>query len=146
MAAPAERDLTEPVVSLTTEPYAANPRVRIVLIGRINGDDVADAFIRLYSEQPEATLYDRLFDFTAYRSGFELQHVQRIAIAYRQANPDPRRPCRTAFVTPDRNFGLWASSMGFHFKGRELRAFSNFDEAEAFLSEPLSERQPFSSD
>ena len=43
---------------------------------------VADAFIRLYADHPEAAFHDRLFDLTAYRSGFELEHLQRIMAAY----------------------------------------------------------------
>ena len=61
-------------------------------------------------------LYDRLFDLTADRSGFGLEHLQRLAPAYLRA--DPTYPCRTASVTHAPNFGLWAASMGSRFNGR----------------------------
>ncbi|HEX8569179.1 MAG TPA: hypothetical protein VF699_04550 [Caulobacteraceae bacterium] len=118
------------------------PRLRIVLAGDIDGDEVVDTFIRLYAERPETAMSDRLFDLTGYQSGFDNRHLQRIAPAYKAANPDPRHPCRTAFVTRDPNFGLWAKAMGYQFDGRDLRAFSTLEEAESFLAEPLEERAP----
>ena len=133
----------DPSVSITVETDAAVPRVRITLRGAIDGDEVADAFIRLYAEHPEAAYYDRLFDLTAYRSGFGQEHLQRIAPAYARANTDPSHACRTAMVTRDPHFGLWAKSMGFQFKGREHRAFATFEDAERFLDVPLAERRPF---
>ena len=134
---------TEPSVSLTLEPDAPNPRVRMVLRGSVRGDDVADAFIRLYDEHPETAYYDRLFDLTAYTSGFGLGHLQRMAPAYARANTDPSHPCRTALVTRDQHMRLWSESMGYQFKGREHRAFASFDEAERFLAEPLAARRAF---
>ena len=127
-------------LSVTAEPHAANPRLRVVLRGRVNGHEVADAFIRLYAEQPEAVFHDRLFDLTGYRSGFELPHLQRIQAAYAALAVGPGRPCRTAFVTLDANFRLWVASMGYQFAGREFRAFETFEEAERFLDVPLAER------
>ena len=130
-----------PLISITPDADAANPRLRVVLRGRVNGHHVADAFIRLYAERPEVAVYDRLFDLTAYRSGFELEHLQRIAPAYRAANPDLRVPARTAFVTHDPNFGLWTQSMGYQFTGREFRAFASAEEAERYLDVPFVERR-----
>ena len=143
MAATGGEASNQPVLLIIPEPNAANPRLRIVIGGRINGHDVADAFIRLYAETPEAARYDRLFDLTGYRSGFEIEHLQRIVPAYRRTNPDATHPCRTAFVTRDPNFQLWATSMGYQFTGREHRAFATFEEAERFLDEPLAQRPPF---
>ena len=144
MAAPADAS-SVPLISITDEPGAAVPRLRIVLRGRVNGHEIADAFIRLYAERPEIARADRLFDLTGYRSGFELEHLQRIMPAYQATNPDPQHPCRTAFVTRDPNFDLWAKSMGFQFSGREHRAFPTFEEAERFLDQPIAERPPYPS-
>ena len=55
----------EPAISLTLERDRAVPRLKIVLTGRVNGNKVADAFIRLYAEEPAALLFDRLFAATA---------------------------------------------------------------------------------
>jgi hypothetical protein len=140
MTADAEPDAGEPLVSITPEPHAPHPRLRVVLRGRINGDDVVEAFLGLYAEQPATVLYDRLFDLTRYEGGFELPHLQRIAVAYAQANRHPQHPCRTAFVTHDPHFPLWTPSMNHQFKGRQLRAFSSLREAERFLDEPMAER------
>ena len=130
-----------PPFSLTQEAGAANARLRLVLRGRVDGAAVADAFIRLYAEQPAVTGYDRIFDLTSYRSGFELEHLKRIAAAYQVAGPDPDVPCRTAFVSRDPNFHLWTESMGFQFSGRTFRAFASFAAAEAFLAVPMEERR-----
>ena len=132
---------TRPLFSLTQEPGAANPRLRMVLRGRVDGHAVADAFIALYAEQPAVTGYDRLFDLTGYRSGFELEHLKRIAPAYLAAAPDPGIPSRTAFVTRDPNFGLWVQSMGYQFTGREFAAFATSAEAEDYLAVPLEARR-----
>ena len=131
---------TDSVLSITEETDAPHPRLRIVLAGRIDGDQVADRFIRLYAANPVAATFDRLFDLTGYEAGFEVRHLQRIAPAYRQANPDPDHPCRTAFVTRDPNFALWTKSMGYQFNGRDFRAFMSFEEAERWLDQPPAER------
>ena len=125
-----------PAVSVTEEPGVNRPRLRLVLRGRVDGNAVADTFINLYRERPEVTGFDRLFDLTAYRAGFELEHLQRIAPAYRAAAGDAAAGVRTAFVTHDPHFRLWAESMGYQFTGREFRSFSTFEEAEAYLAEP----------
>ena len=130
----------QPAFSIEPDPQALTPRLRIVLSGHVDGNRVADGFIQLYAARPEAALHDRLFDLTAYQGGFELEHLKRIAAAYRQAAADPTHPCRSAYVTPDRNFHLWAASMGHLFQGRDHRACFSFEEAEDFLGMPLSER------
>ena len=137
---PDRADASPSLVSITPEPGAANPRLRVVLRGRVNGHEVADTFIRLLTEQPEITGHDRLFDLTGYRSGFELEHLQRIAPAYRAANPDPDARPRTAFVTRDPNFRLWADSMGYQFTGRDFSSFDTFEGAERYLGVPVAER------
>ena len=124
------------MLSITTDRSSARPRTRITLAGRINGDEVADAFIRLYREEPDAVGHDRIFDLTRYECGFENRHLQRIAAAYRPPAVPPERPARTAFVTHDPNFDVWAQTMGYQFTGRCFRVFRSFDEAERFLDEP----------
>ena len=127
-------------VSLALEPHAANPRVRLVLTGKVDGEAVVAAFLRLYADRPEAVFYDRLIDLSAYRSGFELAHLQRLQAAYQAVALGRGRPCRTAFVTADENFRLWVASMGYQFAGREFAAFASAGEAEAFLDTPLADR------
>ena len=132
----------EPLVSITEEPGPVLPRLRMVLRGRVDGDAVADAFIRLYAERPEVTGFDRLFDLTGYRSGFELEHLHRIAPAYRAAAArEGGIPTRTAFVTRDPHFALWAQSMGYQFTGRSFASFAELAEAERYLDVPLGERR-----
>ena len=131
----------EPMVSITEEPGRALPRLRMVLRGRVDGNAVADAFIRLYAERPEVTGFDRLFDLTHYRSGFELEHLHRIAPAYRAAARETGAPTRTAFVTHDPHFDLWTQSMGYQFTGRSFAAFEDFGDAERYLDVPLTERR-----
>ena len=115
-------------LSLAVEPHPANPRVRLVLRGKVDGEAVVAAFLRLYAEQPAAVFYDRLIDLSAYSSGFELSHLQKIQAAYQATAVGAGRPSRTAFVTADVNFRLWVASMGYQFAGREFCAFATFDE------------------
>ena len=140
MAQDAQARSADPTPALAIEPHPANPRVRIALRGKVDGDAVVAAFIRLYAEQPAAVFYDRLIDLDGYSSGFELRHLQKIQAAYQATAVGAGRPCRTAFVTPDANFRLWVASMGYQFSGREFCAFASVAEAERFLDTPLGER------
>ena len=119
------------------------PRLFVTLHGALGGDEVARALSEAYLAQPAVTLIDMLFDLTGYQGAVEAQHVEVIVAAYRCGNRDPSHPCRTAFVTTDPFFDLWAAAMSFQFAGREHRAFATFDEAERFLAEPIGERPPF---
>ena len=124
------------MLSITTDRTTARPRTRITLAGRVDGDAVADAFIRLYREEPGAAGHDRLFDLTRYECGFDVRHLQRIAAAYRDLALPPGQPPRTAFVTHDPNFDVWTQTMGYQFTGRSFRVFRSLGDAERFLDQP----------
>ena len=122
---------------------AAPPRLHVALRGPVSGDQMVQTLSQLYLDQPEVTREDMLFDMREYQGSAEAVHIRQIAAAYLQSNRDPCRPCRTAFVTPDPNFRLWAASMSMLFAGREHRAFESWAEAEAFLDEPMRQRPAF---
>ena len=136
-------DPREPCKAVSVDLEPCGQRLRVTLSGGVSGLQVAEALSQLYLDQPEVTRLDMLFDLTAYEGEVETPHIKLIAAAYLQSNREPQHPCRTAFVTVDPNFGLWAASMSFIFVGREHRAFFTFDEAQAFLDEPLASRAPF---
>lgn len=119
------------------------PRLFVTMRGPTKGLQVATALARCYLANPEVVRWDMLFDLRTYQGAVEADHVKIIVDAYERCNPDSRIPCRTAFVTPDKNFRLWAAAMSFQFKGREHQAFATFAEAEAFLGQPMVERHPF---
>jgi hypothetical protein len=119
------------------------PRFFVTIRGPVTGHKVGKALAAYYLAHPEVIKLDMLFDLTAYEGAVEADHVMMIIDAYHRCGPDPLHPCRTAFVTPDKNFRLWAAAMSFQFKGREHQAFSTFEEAEAFLAEPMDQRPPF---
>lgn len=104
------------------------------------------ALSELYTDQPELAYLDKLYDLLDYPSVVTHADLLLIVDAYRKANTNPLHPCRTAFVTRDPYFGLWATAMGQLFVGREHRAFTSFQAAEAFLAEPMAERPPFGVD
>ena len=141
MYAPVEHRESTRAVAVNLEP--CGQRLRVKLSGGLSGLQVAEALSELYRQQPEVTRLDMLFDLSEYEGEVEAAHIKLIAAAYLQSNREPQHPCRTAFVTDDPNFGLWAASMSFIFVGREHRAFFTFAEAEAFLDEPLASRAPF---
>lgn len=122
---------------------ASIPRLLITLREKATGPGVAEALSQLYRDQPPLSYVDKLYDLTRYPGVVSHADLLVIVEAYRKANTDPRRPCRTAFVTHDPYFGLWAKAMGHLFPGREHRAFTDFATAQAFLDEPLAERAPF---
>ncbi len=123
---------------------ASIPRLFITLRQGATGPGVAEALSKLYREQPELAYLDKLYDLLDYPGVVTHADLLVIVEAYRKANTDPRRPCRTAFVTHDPYFGLWAEAMGHLFPGREHRAFTNWAPAQAFLNEPIGERAPYS--
>ena len=122
---------------------AATGRLFVALRVGATGPGFADAMSRLYRERPEMSYVDKLYDLTEYEGVVTHADLTRVIEAYTKANRNPRHPCRTAFVTPDPNFGLWAAAMSQLFVGREHRAFGDFESAEAFLAEPLSTRRPY---
>ena len=118
-------------------------RLFVTVEGDASGRDMATSLIRAYAEHPPVVRWDMLFDLRHYTGAVEAEHVKIIVAGYECHNPDPKIPCRTAFVTPDKNFRLWAAAMSFQFKGREHQAFETFEEAEAFLAPPMAERRVF---
>lgn len=123
----------------------AMPRLFVTIRGQASGDLVARRLSETYLSQPEVTGLDMLFDLTAYQGEVGSRHVETIVAAYLRGNRDPRLPCRTAFVSTDPNFRLWAAAMSYQFNGREHRAFPTFEEAERFLGEPMADRAAFPS-
>ncbi len=121
----------------------AIPRLFVSIDERATGPGVAKDLSRLYTEQPEVTHLDMLFELNGYRGVVTQADMKVIVEAYLKANQDPSRPCRTAFVTPDPLFHFWAAAMSYLFTGREHRVFTSFQAASAWLDEPMNERPPF---
>ena len=136
----AQRGGEPSLISMTVEEREPNPLVRVVVRGLMKPEAGAEALFKLYSEHPRAPYYDRLFDLTHYETGLDAQNMARVAAAYRHMNTDPSFPCRSAIVTRDANFALWARALDFQFEGRQHRVFSSVEEAERWLAVPLAER------
>jgi hypothetical protein len=129
--------------SLDIDVDHAIPRLNVTIRGGVTGNQVGRALAGYYLEHPEVVKLDMLFDLSEYQGAVEAEHVKLIVDAYATCHPDPRHPCRTAFVTPDKNFRLWAAAMSFQFCGREHRAYATREEALEFLAEPMEQRPPF---
>ena len=128
-------------ITMTVEEREPNPLVRVAVRGLVRPEEGAAALLKLYNEHPRAPYYDRLFDLSDYETGLDANNMAKVALAYRERNTDPSFPCRTAIVTDDPHFSLWARAMDFQFEGREHRAFTTLDEAERWLATPLDERR-----
>ena len=111
-------------------------RIFVTISGPATGRQVGPAIGRMFLERPELTAFDMLYDIREYTGDVEAEHIKPIADAYAASQPDPAQPTRTAFLTFDPNFQLWAASMDFHFPGRTHRAFREPAEAEEFLNSP----------
>ena len=122
---------------------ASIPRLYVTLREGATGPGVGQALAELYRRQPDLAYLDKLYDLMEYPGVVSHADLLPIVEAYRAANTNPLHPCRTAFVTFDPYFGLWASAMSQLFPGREHRAFTSFDKARAFLDEPMDQRPPF---
>ena len=130
-----------PLITMTVEEREPNPLVRFVVRGLVAPEAGAGALLKLYEEHPRAPYYDRLFDLTEYLTGIDPKNLAQVAMAYRERNTDPSFPCRTAIVTRDAHFALWARSMDFQFEGRQHRTFATAEEAERWLATPLDLRK-----
>ena len=137
----AGKDDDAPLISMAVEEREPNPLVRVTVRGLMSDEAGAEALLKLYTEHPRAPYYDRLFDLSEYKTGLDAQNMARVASAYRELNTDPSFPCRTAIVTRDPHFHLWARSMDFQFEGRQHRAFATVEEAERWLATPLNARK-----
>jgi hypothetical protein len=131
----------QPKITMTVEEGGPNPVVRFVVRGLVRTEDGAGALFKLYDEHPRAPYYDRLFDLTDYETGLDAEGMAKVALAYKERNTDPTFPCRTAIVTLDPNFALWARTMDFQFEGRKHRTFPTVEEAERWLAVPLEARK-----
>ena len=131
---------TLPPVEIAVD--ASIPRLLVTLRQAATGQGVAEALARLYTDQPELAYLDKLYDLLEYPGVVTHADLLLIVDAYRKANRNPQHPCRTAFVTHDPYFSLWAKAMSHLFPGREHRAFPDFEAARAFLDEPMAERAP----
>jgi hypothetical protein len=140
MTAPKQARADEPLISMTVEEREPNPLVRFVVRGLVNPEAGVAALLKLYAEHPRAPYYDRLFDLTHYETGLDAQQLAQVAMAYRERNTDPSFPCRTAIVTEDPHFALWARTMDFQFEGRRHRTFRTVEDAERWLAVPLEQR------
>ncbi len=131
-----------PMSALSLAPPVQRVRIRIepeqrfvflTVSGAATGQEVSEALVALYTDHPQVAGFDMLFDIREYSGDVEAEHVKPIAAAYAANDPDPAGGGRTAFVTFDPNFELWAASMDFLFPGRTHHVFSEIEEACAFL-------------
>ena len=128
-------------ITMTVEEREPNPLVRVVVRGLLDQQAGAEALFKLYAEHPRAPYYDRLFDLTEFETGLDAQNMARVAEAYHERNTDPTFLCRTAIVTMDDNFRLWARGLDLQFEGRKHRTFATVEAAEAWLAVPLEQRK-----
>ena len=140
MTAPQERP-DKPAIEMTIEEGGPNTLVRFIVRGVTRPEAGASALFKLYQEHPRAPYYDRLFDLSEYTAGLDAQNMAKVAGAYKELNTDPSFPCRTAIVTHDPNFALWARALDFQFEGRQHKVFPRLEAAEAWLAEPLEQRK-----
>ena len=143
MTAQAARRASEPVEFRLDRKI---PRLFVTIDERATGPGVAEALSTLYLEQPEITRLDILFQLNGYRGVVTHEDLTTIVKAYLTSNSDPAHPCRSAFVTPDPHFHLWAAAMSYLFTGREHRVFVDHESASAWLDEPMAERPQFTGD
>ena len=120
-----------PMVELSVDD--ALRRIYVTIRGAVAGPPVAQAVARMFLDRPELTAFDMLYDISAYTGSVEASDIEPIAVAYAACSPDPSIPTRTAFVTGDPNFRLWAEVMNFQFPGRTHAAFRDPADAVAFL-------------
>lgn len=105
-------------------------------LGSVAGAKLVDALAALYAVRPEVTLWGFVYDGQNSEGRTSVEDVARLADADRRAKsglPKPYPTMRTAVVTRDRFFDLWAKVMCHQFPGRQIRGFPTREAAEAWV-------------
>lgn len=116
-------------------------RILVTINGSPTGRLVSKGICSIFLTRPDAVTYDMLYDMRTYAADVTANDVLPLVAVYEQCNPDRSVRCRTAFVTPDPNFELWAAAFNDQFPGRTHAAFKVWAEAEAYLDHPMAERR-----
>ena len=112
----------------------------VAIEGEAGGRQVQSALCEVFQRRPEVSGFDYLFDLQGYRGDVAAGDLEPVAELYASVRGEDATRTRTAFITPDPLFGLWATAMNFQFPGRDHAAFSEAEEAERFLTEPKASR------
>lgn len=111
-------------------------RLVFVDISAVAGARMVDGLAALYAAWPESSTWGFVYDGQNNEGRTSVEDVARLADADRQAKaklPRPLPPMRTAVVTRDRFFELWAKVMRHQFPGRDIRGFPTREAAEAWV-------------
>jgi hypothetical protein len=115
-------------------------RMTVVIEGQAGGRQVQGALRNVFEQRPEVTGFDYLFDLRSYRGDVSAGDLDPVAEIYASVRGECANGTRTAFITSDPLFGLWATAMNYQFPGRGHAAFPEAELAEEFLVEPRSAR------
>ena len=115
-------------------------RVFVTIRGDAAGPQVWNAVCDVFLSDPKRTGYDMLYDIRDYTGSVEAEHVKPIVATYNMVRVPEAEGTRTAFLTYDPHFQLWAEAMTFQFPGRQHVCFEDEADAETFLSVPRSRR------
>ena len=110
---------------------------RLVVVrprGQVDGDRFVERMSAVVRANPALGGYAFLYDLRDYVGTVDHEAVTRFAEAWNTL-PEPRAG-RTAFVTTDSGFELWARVFDVLFLGREHRIFLTEDHARAWLGVP----------
>lgn len=108
-------------------------RMTILIEGEASGREVQDALCKVLGSRPEVTGYDYFFDLRLYTGDVAAGDLHPIAEVYARVRTPEAEGTRTAFLTFDANFGLWAKAMDFQFPGRIHLASDDEGAVEAYL-------------
>ena len=110
--------------------------VGLVSVRGVRGRNLVEAFERLYEERPEAGCWNFLFDSEGGEIDVTAHDIEQWAAADARAKLvcPANGPLRTAVITNDPYFPLWAEAMSHQFPGREIRPFRTYQEGLAFVT------------
>jgi hypothetical protein len=115
-------------------------RIFVTISGAPTGRLVSKGICSIFLTRPDAVTYDMFYDMRTYAADVTADDILPLVAVYEQCNPDRSVPCRTAFVTRDPNFALWAAAFNEQFPGRVHKAFEDEACACAYLDQPLATR------
>ena len=118
----------------------AQRRISVPISGAAAGPQVWQKVCDTFLGDPARTGYDMLYDIRDYSGDVEAKDVMPIVEIYAGQRVPEADGTRTAFLTHDKNFTLWAEAMNFQFPGRQHVCFEQEADAELFLSTPRARR------
>jgi hypothetical protein len=109
--------------------------------GPVEVRELLKSIFEALQDNPQLADYDALCDITEYTGDVSTDDVASIALLANDLRSGANTLARTALITHDRGFAIWAKVMGYQFARRRFGVFSSYAAAEAWLLAAPQDRE-----